>query len=95
MTTIRPDIIVDRFRVLMHEADEGGYWGEVLGLPGCVSQGESEEELMINIREAIDAVLTAQEEMTVGYIQVEPTLAEKESHIIYTHEPETWTTVGS
>ena len=95
MTTIRPDIIVDRFRVLMHEADEGGYWGEVLGLPGCVSQGESEEELMINIREAIDAVLTAQEEMTVGYIQVEPTLAEKESHIFYRHEPETWTAVGS
>ena len=90
MTTIKPEI--HRLKVLVHEAEEGGFWGEVLGLPGCVSQGESEEELMVNIREAIEAVLDAQQE--TGYILVEPTLAEKDSRIFFTHEPETWTAIG-
>jgi predicted RNase H-like HicB family nuclease len=35
------------------EADEGGYWAEVAELPGCVSQGETLDELDANIREAI------------------------------------------
>ncbi len=90
MTTIRPDI--DRLKVLVHEAEEGGYWGEVLGLPGCVSQGETEEELMVNMRESIEAVLAAQ--LETGYILVEPTLAEKDSHTFFTHEPGTWTAIG-
>ncbi len=90
MTTIIPDMNI--YRVLVHEAEEGGYWGEVIGLPGCVSQGESEEELMVNIREAIEAVLAAQQE--TGYILVEPTLAEKDSRIFFTHEPGTWTAIG-
>lgn len=43
--------------VVVHEAEEGGYWGEVLELPGCASQGETLEELRANMREAIEAVL--------------------------------------
>ena len=42
--------------LLVHEAEEGGYWGEVYELPGCVSQGETVDELQANIREAIEAV---------------------------------------
>jgi predicted RNase H-like HicB family nuclease len=45
------------FTVLVHEAEEGGYWAEVPELPGCVSQGESLEELEQNVIEAIQAVL--------------------------------------
>ena len=47
-----------RFTILVHESEEGetGYWGEVMELPGCVSQGETLAELGANIREAIDAV---------------------------------------
>ncbi len=93
MTTISPDMTI--YRVLVHEAEEGGYWGEVLGLPGCVSQGESEEELMVNLREAMDAVLKAQQETPpVSYLLVEPTVAEKDSRTFFTHEPETWTVIG-
>jgi predicted RNase H-like HicB family nuclease len=45
------------FTVLVHEAEEGGYWAEVPELPGCVSQGETLDELERNIDEAIQAVI--------------------------------------
>jgi predicted RNase H-like HicB family nuclease len=32
-------------KVLIHKADEGGFWAEVPALPGCVSQGETVDEL--------------------------------------------------
>ncbi|HLF76401.1 MAG TPA: type II toxin-antitoxin system HicB family antitoxin [Dehalococcoidia bacterium] len=44
------------FTVLVHEAEEGGYWGECLEL-SCASQGETLDEMDHNIREAIEAVL--------------------------------------
>lgn len=42
------------FTVLIHSAEEGGFWVEVPTLPGCFSQGETFEEAMENIREAIE-----------------------------------------
>ena len=45
------------FTVLVHEAEEGGYWGECLEL-ACGSQGETLDELDRNIRESIEAVLS-------------------------------------
>ncbi len=48
-----------KIKVLVHEADEGGFWAEVPALPGCVSQGETIEELTANIREAITGWLDA------------------------------------
>lgn len=47
---------VENYAVVIHEAPEGGFWAEVPALPGCYSQGESVEELMANIREAIAGV---------------------------------------
>jgi predicted RNase H-like HicB family nuclease len=38
------------FTVILHPAEEGGYWAEVPVLPGCYSQGETFE----NIKEAIE-----------------------------------------
>ena len=46
-------------RALIHSAEEGGYWAEVPALPGCVSQGETMDELRSNIREAIEGWLLA------------------------------------
>ena len=59
MTTNRLTVGSSEFTVLVHEAEEGetGYWGEVIELPGCVSQGETIAELKVNIQEAIEAVL--------------------------------------
>ena len=61
-------ILTRTLTVVVHAAAEGGFWAEVLELPGCVSQGETLEELQRNIREAIEAV--AQYE-PLGDIQID------------------------
>jgi len=48
-------------KVLIHKAEEGGYWAEVPALPGCVSQGETIDDVQANIREAIEGWLLAEE----------------------------------
>lgn len=45
--------------MLIHEAEEGGFWAEVPALPGCFSQGETLEETVVNVREAIESHLEA------------------------------------
>jgi len=50
------------YTVIFHQAEEGGYWAEVPALPGCYSQGESIEETVKNIREAIEAHIEALKE---------------------------------
>lgn len=47
-----------KMKVVVHEAEEGGYWAEVPALPGCASQGETMDELMANVREAIEGCLS-------------------------------------
>jgi predicted RNase H-like HicB family nuclease len=44
-------------KILVHEAEEGGFWAEVPALPGCASQGETMRQLLANMREAIQAWL--------------------------------------
>jgi len=46
-----------KIKVVVHEAEEGGYWAEVPAIPGCGTQGETMEELMANVHEAIEACL--------------------------------------
>jgi predicted RNase H-like HicB family nuclease len=48
-------------KVLIHKAEEGGYWAEVPAMPGCVSQGETMDEVRKNVREAIEGWLLAEE----------------------------------
>ncbi len=45
--------------ILIHQAEEGGFWSEVPALPGCYSQGETIDETLLNIKEAIEAHLMA------------------------------------
>lgn len=47
------------YTVIIHQAEEGGYWSEVPALPGCYSQGETLEEAMENTQEAVEAHLKA------------------------------------
>jgi predicted RNase H-like HicB family nuclease len=51
---------VMRVKVVVHEAEEGGFWAEVPTLPGCVSQGDSMDEWLANIGEAVQAWLEAE-----------------------------------
>ncbi len=46
-----------QFKVIVHKAEEGGYWAEVPELPGCATQGETMDEVLANIREAVKAYL--------------------------------------
>ena len=58
-----------KYTIIIHKDEqEGGFWGECPELPGCYSQGESVEELMKNIREAVKLYLEDSEEI---YLPVE------------------------
>lgn len=47
------------YNIIIHQAEEGGYWAEVPTLPGCFSQGETVEETIQNIKQAIESHLIA------------------------------------
>lgn len=48
-------------KAIVHPEPEGGYWAEVPSLPGCVTQGETMDELKTNLQEAISVWLEAGE----------------------------------
>ena len=47
-----------KIKVIVHEAEEGGYWAEVPAIPGCATQGETFEALLVNLYEAVEACLS-------------------------------------
>lgn len=47
-----------KLKIIVHEAEEGGYWAEVPSIPGCATQGETFEELLQNLYEAIEGCLS-------------------------------------
>jgi predicted RNase H-like HicB family nuclease len=69
------------YTILIHQAEEGGFWSEVPALPGCYSQGETIDETLRNSKEAIFAHLLAlkedqvaapiEESLFIGRVQVE------------------------
>jgi predicted RNase H-like HicB family nuclease len=46
-----------KIKVVVHEAEEGGYWAEVPAIPGCATEGDTWDELMANLQEAIEGCL--------------------------------------
>lgn len=47
-----------KLKVIVHKADEGGYWAEVPSIPGCATQGETFDELLSNLYEAVEGCLS-------------------------------------
>ena len=47
-----------KIKVVVHEAEEGGFWAEVPAIPGCATQGETMDELLHNVHEAIEGCLS-------------------------------------
>jgi predicted RNase H-like HicB family nuclease len=47
-----------KLKIIVHEAEEGGYWAEVPAIPGCATQGETFEELLTNLYEAVEGCLS-------------------------------------
>lgn len=47
-----------KLKIVVHQVEEGGYWAEVPAIPGCVYRGESFDELLRNVREAVEGCLS-------------------------------------
>jgi predicted RNase H-like HicB family nuclease len=56
-------------KAIIHPAEEGGYWAEVPALPGCITEGDSIEEVMANLKDAIEGWLDVANSRNV----IEPT----------------------
>ena len=46
-----------KLKAIIHEAEEGGFWAEVPAIPGCAIQGDTMEELLTILREAVEGCL--------------------------------------
>ena len=46
-----------KFKVILEPSEEGGFTAYVPTLPGCISEGETQDEAMQNIKEAIELYL--------------------------------------
>jgi predicted RNase H-like HicB family nuclease len=56
-----------KLKVIIHTAEEGGLWAEVPSIPGCVTQGETFQELLQNLYDAVEGCLSIDlEEITLG-----------------------------
>jgi predicted RNase H-like HicB family nuclease len=62
-----------KVKVVIHEEKEGGYWAEVPAIPGCATQGETFEELLQNLYEAVEGCLS---------VDLDQPLDEKSARII-------------
>ncbi len=47
-----------KLKVVVHEAEEGGYWAEVPSILGCATQGETFDALLTNLYEAVEGCLS-------------------------------------
>ncbi|WP_428088093.1 type II toxin-antitoxin system HicB family antitoxin [Candidatus Thioglobus sp.] len=56
-----------KLKVVVHEAEEDGYWAEVPSILGCVTQGDTFDELLGNIYEAVEGCLSVDvEKITIS-----------------------------
>ncbi|MCD4799032.1 MAG: type II toxin-antitoxin system HicB family antitoxin [Methanosarcinales archaeon] len=59
-----------QFTVKLEESDEGGYTVQCLELPAAISEGDTKEEALENIKEAIQLVLEVMQEQARSYTEV-------------------------
>ena len=62
-----------KLKAVIHEAEAGGYWAEIPGIPGCATQGDTFEELLRNIYEAVEGCLS---------VVIEPMLPASQTRLI-------------
>lgn len=63
-----------KLKVIVHEAEEGGFWAEVPSIPGCATQGETFEALLGNLYEAVEGCLSVD--------IAAPTLADERQRVV-------------
>jgi predicted RNase H-like HicB family nuclease len=47
-----------KLKTIIHQAEEGGYWAEMPAIPGCAAQGETMQELIQNVYDAVEGCLS-------------------------------------
>ncbi|MEX0914735.1 MAG: type II toxin-antitoxin system HicB family antitoxin [Wenzhouxiangellaceae bacterium] len=62
-----------KIKAIIHDAEEGGYWAEVPAIPGCATQGETFEELLQNLYEAVEGCLA---------VDISPTEPDENSRVL-------------
>jgi len=62
-----------KLKVVVHSAEEGGYWAEVPAIPGCATQGETFEELLKNLYEAVEGCLA---------VDIQSSQLSKDTHVL-------------
>ncbi len=62
-----------KLKVIVHEAEEGGFWAEVPAIPGCATQGDTFDDLLQNLYEAVEGCLS---------VDVEHSAIEKGSRVM-------------
>jgi predicted RNase H-like HicB family nuclease len=48
-----------KLKTIIHDAEDGGFWAGIPSIPGCVTQGDTFEELLKNIYEAVEGCLSS------------------------------------
>jgi predicted RNase H-like HicB family nuclease len=59
------------YKAVVHAEEDGGYWAEVPDLPGCLTQGDTLDEVYHNLTEAIACHLDlASEDVRIGLLEI-------------------------
>ena len=67
--TSRSDFM--RLKIVLEPSEDGGFTAHVPSLPGCISEGDTSEEALANIREAIELYLEPSDDDFAGKDGVE------------------------
>lgn len=62
-----------KLKVVIHDAEEGGFWAEVPSIPGCATQGEDFQDLLHNLYEAVEGCLS---------VDVSPPQSQEHSRVV-------------
>jgi predicted RNase H-like HicB family nuclease len=55
-----------KIKAIVHQAEEGGYWAEVPALPGCITEGDTIEELESNLKDAIQGWMEVANQLIIS-----------------------------
>ena len=61
-------------QAIVHKADEGGFWAEVPALPGCMTEGDTMDELQANLLEAIQGWTESATERALKLVDANSTI---------------------
>ncbi|WP_009634083.1 type II toxin-antitoxin system HicB family antitoxin [Synechocystis sp. PCC 7509] len=64
-----------KIKAIVHSAEEGGYWAEVPELVGCITEGDTMEEVMANLKDAIVGWLDVADSRKIKYLPTNAAMA--------------------